>query len=120
VRAKVAKDLVWVSTSLRDLRRFPDTVVRVMGFALFQAQSGGKHVQAKPLKGFKGGGILEVVEDFDGNTYRAVYAVCFAEAVYVLHVFQKKSRRGIETPRHEMELVRSRLSLIRNRPRHRE
>jgi phage-related protein len=108
------RDLVWVSSSLEDLKGFPEPVRRVMGFALFQAQSGGKHEQAKPLKGFGGAGVIEIVEDFDGNAFRAVYAVRFADAVYVLHAFQKRSKRGIETPRREMEVVRSRLRLARD------
>ena len=70
---------------------------------------GGKHESAKPLKGFKGAGVLEIVEDHDGDTYRAVYTVRFAASVYVLHTFQKKSKRGIETPRHVMDLIRARL-----------
>lgn len=83
-----------------------------MGFALFQAQRGGKHLQAKPLKGFKGGGVLEVVEDFDGDTFRTMYTVRFADAVYVLHAFQKKSKKGIATPKREMDVVRSRLRMV--------
>lgn len=105
------KDLVWVSSSLDDLKEFPDSVRKLMGFALFQAQCGGKHDHAKPLKGFGGGGVLEVVEDFDGNAFRTVYTVRFADAVYVLHAFQKKSKKGIETPEHEMDVVRSRLRI---------
>jgi phage-related protein len=80
-----------------------------IGYALYLAQTGEKHPRAKPLRGFGGAGVLEVVADAEGNTYRAVYTVRFVEAVYVLHVFQKKSRRGIETPAGEIELVRARL-----------
>lgn len=80
-----------------------------MGYALFVAQAGEKHPAAKPLKGFKGGGVLEVVEDFDGNTFRAVYTVRFESAVYALHAFQKKSKKGITTPKQELELVKTRL-----------
>lgn len=105
----VSRGIVWVSSSLEDLRRFPQPVQKVMGFALFQAQCGGKHVQAKPLKGFGGAGVLEIVEDFDGSTFRAVYTVRFADAVYVLHAFQKRSKRGIKTPSREMDVVRVRL-----------
>lgn len=110
----VWRDLVWISASLEDLKGFPEPVRRVMGFALFQAQCGGKHVQAKPLRGFGGAGVLEVIEDFDGNAFRAVYTVRFADAVYVLHAFHKRSKRRIETPRREMEVVRSRLRLARD------
>jgi phage-related protein len=90
-----------------------------MGFALFQAQCGGKHLQARPLKGFGGAGVLEVVEDFDGNVFRAVYTVRFADVVYVLHAFQKRSKRGIETTRREMEVVRSWPRLARDADRSR-
>jgi phage-related protein len=80
-----------------------------MGFALWQAQQGGKHRDAKVLKGFGGAGVLEVVEDHDGDTYRAVYTVKFAGAVYVLHAFRKKSKKGIKTPPAEMEVIKRRL-----------
>src|SRR6266566_2348619 len=104
-----AKRLFWVTASLKELRKFPPDVRRVMGFALWQAQQGGKHVDAKPLKGFGSAGVLEIVEDHDGNTYRAVYTVRLAGRVYVLHAFQKKSKTGIETPKAEINLIKSRL-----------
>jgi phage-related protein len=103
------KPLRWVGSSKKDLRRFPDEVQRVTGYALWLAQLGVKHTDAKPLAGCGGAGVLEVVEDYDGDTYRAVYTVRLAGAVYVLHAFQKKSRPGIATPAHEMDLVRARL-----------
>lgn len=81
-----------------------------MGFALYQAQTGGKHVAAKPLRGFGGAGVLEVVEDHAGDTYRAIYTVRFGEAVYVLHAFQKKAKRGSATPKHEIDLIKSRMA----------
>ena len=109
----VSRDVIWVSSSLEDLKRFPESVQKVMGFALFQAQCGGKHLQAKPLKGFGSAGVLEIVEDFDGNAFRAVYTVRFADAVYVLHAFQKRSKGGIETPKRDMDVVRSRLRMAR-------
>jgi phage-related protein len=99
-----------VGSSLEDVRDFPDEVKRVIGFALHAAQAGGKHPDAKPLKGFGGAGVLEVVEDFDGNAFRAVYTVRFVGAVY-LHAFQKKSRKGIATSRGELERIRQRLRL---------
>lgn len=83
-----------------------------MGFALFQAQVGGKHVDAKPLKGFGGAGVLEVVADWEGDTFRAMYTVKFAGAVYVLHAFQKKSKKGIRTPKAALELIRKRLKAV--------
>ena len=93
---------------LKDITRFPSDVQRSVGFALNAAQYGGKHPAAKPWKG-EGRGILEVVKDYDGDTYRAIYTVRFAQAVYVLHVFQKKSPRGIETRQSDVVLVRERL-----------
>ena len=101
--------LFWIGSSLEDVRGFPDGVKRTMGFALRRAQNGRMHLDAKPLKGFGGSGVLEIVEDDDGNTYRAIYTVKFAEAVYVLHAFQKKATKGISTPRHEMQLIKERL-----------
>ena len=79
-----------------------------MGTALNSAQLGGKHLSAKPMKGFRGAGVLEIVDDFDGDTYRAVYTVKFEDIVYVLHAFQKKSKRGIETPKSAIDLVKLR------------
>ncbi|MHB1290673.1 MAG: type II toxin-antitoxin system RelE/ParE family toxin [Sulfuricella sp.] len=87
----------------------PDEVQDTFGFALHLAQEGKKHEQAKPLKGFGGAGVLEVVEDFRGDTYRAVYTVKVGNAIYVLHCFQKKSTHGIETPKPDMDLIRERL-----------
>lgn len=105
----MGKLLHWVGSSKKDLLAMPDDVQDVFGFALHQAQEGGKHPQAKPLKGFSGAGVLEVVEDYDGDTYRAVYTVKFGAAVYALHCFQKKSTKGIETPQHDIDLIKSRL-----------
>jgi phage-related protein len=102
----------WVGSANRDLLAFPEAVKNGIGTALSVAQFGGKHPAAKPWKG-AGSGVLEVVEDYDGNTYRAVYTVRFRWAVYVLHCFQKKSRRGIQTPKPDVELVSQRLRLAR-------
>lgn len=93
------KPVEWVGSSLKDLKEFSEDVQQVMGYALYLAQCGEKHPLAKPLKGFKGAGVLEVIEDFNGDTYRAVYTVKLAGVVYVLHVFQKKSKQGIATPK---------------------
>jgi phage-related protein len=82
-----------------------------MGFVLAQAQEGGKHAQARPLKGFGGAGVLEIVEDCAGNAYRAVYTVKFEQAVYGLHAFQKKAKRGIKTPQIEIETVKNRFKI---------
>lgn len=103
------KPLRWVGSSRRDFQALPDFVKSRMGYALYIAQQGGKHRDAKPLKGFGGAGVVEIVTDFDGNTFRAVYTVRLAGAVYVLHVFQKKSKRGRETPKLEMSLIEQRL-----------
>lgn len=88
---------------------FPDAAQKHIGFALKSAQFGEKHPDAKPLKGFGGTSVLEIIEDHDGDTYRAVYTVKFKEVICVLHAFQKKSRSGIATPRHEIDLIKERL-----------
>lgn len=103
------KPVEWIASAKDDLRAFPVEVRREIGFALYEAQRGQKHPDAKPLRGVGGAGVLEIVEDHDGATYRAVYTVRFADAVYVLHAFQKKSCRGIVTPKHDMDLIRARL-----------
>ncbi|HLJ29851.1 MAG TPA: type II toxin-antitoxin system RelE/ParE family toxin [Candidatus Angelobacter sp.] len=106
---KEVKPLFWVGNSKNDLRKFPEDVQDAVGYALHQAQIGEKHKDAKPLRGFGGASVLEVVEDYAGDTYRAVYTVKFAEAIYVVHAFQKKSRRGSETPKPDMDLIQQRL-----------
>lgn len=103
------KELIWVGSSKEDLSAFPDEVKLAMGFALRVAQRGGKHTSAKPLKGYKGAGVLEIVDDFDGDTYRAVYTVRFEEAVYALDAFQKKSKKGIATSKTDLDRIQSRL-----------
>jgi len=103
------KPLGWTGSAKADLLAFPDTVIREVGHALYVAQMGRKHPAAKPLKGFGGAGVLEIVEDHDGDAYRAIYTVRFATVVYVLHAFQKKSRKGMATPPKEIEKVRARL-----------
>jgi phage-related protein len=109
MQRKRPKPLVWIASSKTDLKSFPAEVQDVMGYALHQAQEGSKHAATKPLKGFGGAGVLEVVEDHDGDTYRAVYTVKFAGVVYVLHAFQKKAKRGIATPKQEIDRARARL-----------
>jgi phage-related protein len=103
------KPVVWIGRSRTDLASFPDDVKDAIGYALYIAQRGGKHADAKPLRGFGSAGILEIIEDHAGDTYRAVYTVRLAGRIYVLHVFQKKSKAGIKTPKPEIELIRSRL-----------
>ena len=104
------KVLFWVGSSAADLARFPPDVQDEMGFALSEAQYGAKHVSAKPLKGFGGAGVLEIVENDEGGTYRAVYTVNFPDAVFMLHAFQKKSKKGIATSKKDVDLIRKRLA----------
>ena len=107
------KPVRWVGTSKADLSAFPDEVKRRVGRALWDAQIGLKAPFAKPLKGFGGAGVLEGVDDFDGNAYRSVYTVRFAGVVYVLHAFQKKSTRGIATPTSVIDVIEKRLAKAR-------
>ena len=107
------KPLRWVGDSRDVLRGFLEDVRRRIGGALWEAQIGRKAPYAKPLKGFGGAGVMEIVDDFDGDTYRAVYALRFAGAVYVLHAFQKKAKRGIATPRRDLALIAMRLKRAR-------
>lgn len=103
------KKLVWIASSRVDMRALPNDVRRTFGVALFAAQAGETPPVAKPLRGFGGAGVLELIEDDTGGTYRAVYTVRYSTAIYVLHVFQKKSRRGKATPQREIDLIRARL-----------
>jgi phage-related protein len=102
------KQLIFIADSRRALIEFPEFVQRHVGFALYQAQIGDKHIDAKPLKNIAGG-VLEVVSDHDGDTFRTVYTVKLAKAIYVLHAFQKRSRHSIATPQSEIDLVKKRL-----------
>jgi len=103
------KPVVWIGSAKADLCAFPEEVKDSVGFALYLAQQGGKHSSAKPLKGFGGAGVLEIIEGHDGDTYRAVYTVRLAGRVYVLHSFQKKSKSGVATPKAEINLIKARL-----------
>jgi phage-related protein len=107
------KPVRWVGSSKEDLSDFPEEVRRRVGGALWEAQVGRKARYAKPLKGFGDASVLEVVDDFDGDTFRAVYTVRFTKAVYVLHAFQKKSKRGTATPKTELDLIDQRLKRAR-------
>jgi phage-related protein len=104
------KPVRWIGTALRDLRSFPREVRVDIGHALFTAQEGKTDPAARPLKGFGGASVLEIVVSHDGNAWRAVYTVRFQDAVYVLHVFQKKSTKGIATPTREIDLIKRRLA----------
>ena len=103
------KRLSWIASSRRDLRALPKEVRRSFGVTLYAAQIGETPPTAKPLRGFGGAGVLELIEDDAGGTYRAVYTVRYASAIYVLHVFQKKSKRGRETPQRDIDLIKERL-----------
>ena len=107
------KPLVWIGSSRKDLKSFPEDVQDLFGYALYVAQTGGRHPDAKPLKGFGGAGVLEVVEDHQGDTYRAVYTVRLSEVVYALHAYQKKSTAGIATRKQDVDLIRQRLKQAR-------
>ena len=103
------KHIVWIASSRSDLKLFPDEVQKVIGYALYQAQMGRKGLSAKPLADFGGASVIEIVDDYRGDTYRAVYTVKFSEAIYVLHAFKKKSKRGVATPKPEIDLIKKRL-----------
>ncbi|MCW5592597.1 MAG: type II toxin-antitoxin system RelE/ParE family toxin [Burkholderiales bacterium] len=109
------KPLVFLASSKKDLLALPAAVIQRFGFALYLAQCGKKHDTASVLRGFGSAGVLEIVEDLRGNAYRCMYTVKVAGVVYVLHVFQKKSKSGIATPQHEMDLIRERLKLALSR-----
>jgi phage-related protein len=109
------KKIHWVASAKDDLVAMPAKVQDVFGFALHLAQVGEKHPDAKPLHGFGGAGVIEVVDSWQGNAYRAVYTLKIAEAVYVLHCFQKKSTKGSETPKPDMDLIRARLKWVLDR-----
>jgi len=106
---RARKPIVWVGGAKQELSAFPRAVKVKLGFALHEAQIGKKHMDARPLRGFGGAGVLEIVADHEGNTYRGIYTVRFEGRIYVLHAFQKKSKRGITTPKREIDLLRERL-----------
>ena len=103
------KPVVWVGSTYDDWKAFPDDVQDMMGYALHLAQCGEKADSVKPLKGFKGASVLEIVDNFDTDTYRAIYTVKYQGVVYVLHAFQKKSKKGIATPQSDIKLIEQRL-----------
>jgi phage-related protein len=104
------KPVFWMGSSLKETQSFPEPVRREIGHALYAAQQGETDPSAKPLKGFGGAAVMEIVAPFDGNTWRAIYTVRFLDVVYVLHAFQKKSKSGIATPTAEIALIRQRLA----------
>jgi phage-related protein len=105
------RPLYWVGSSLADLRAFPEAVIDVMGYALHLAQQGGKHPDAKPLKGFQGASVMEITVDHERDTWRVIYTLGYKDEIYVLHAFQKKSKQGISTPKQHINSIRRRLKL---------
>lgn len=105
----MAKPVIWVGSSLRDLRRLPDEVRSRIGYALYLAQEGSRDLDVKSLRWFGDASVIEIVEEFRGGAYRAVYTVRFEDAIYVLHVFQKKSKQGAKTPKQDVDLISERL-----------
>lgn len=101
------KQLIWIGSSKKDLRAFPSSVRHLFGQALYEAQTGGRHPSVKSMVGMRG--VQEIVDDYDGDTYRAVYTVKLANVIYVLHTFQKKSKKGIRTPKRDLDLIERRL-----------
>lgn len=119
-KAPPLKPCLFIASSRDDLQGFPDVVRQDIGHALYEAQCGFEPLHVKALKGFGSRGVLEVVEDHDGDTYRAVYTVRFASAIYVLHAFQKKSKKGIATPKQDVELIKRRLKVAEDDHRRRQ
>jgi len=104
---KLLRPVIWIGSSLKNLKKFPDEVQREIGYALYRAQTGSKHHNTKPLKGFDG--VMEIISDYDKDTYRGVYAYKLDDDIYMLHTFKKKSKKGIKTPKEEIEIVKQRL-----------
>lgn len=115
INTDILKSLKFIASSKRDLSAFPERVKQDVGHELFTAQEGARAPSVKTLQGFGGGSIVEIVEDYNGNTFRCVYTTKVSDVVVVLHAFQKKSKRGGETPRHEIELIHARLKLALER-----
>jgi len=111
IAAGAINPVIWIGSSRDDLRRLSEAVQDEIGYALYFAQRNRRHPSAKPLKGFGGAGVLEIIRSDSGGTYRAVYTVKFAEVVYVLHVFQKKSKKGSQTPKTDVNLIHRRLAV---------
>jgi len=109
-RTGTERPVIWIGSSRRDVRGFPREVRRNIGQALYAGQQGETDPSAKPLRGFGGGSVLEIIVEHHGDTWRTVYTVRYAEAIYVLHAFQKKSKRGIATPKKDMDLIHRRLA----------
>lgn len=115
LRTARLRPVEFIGSSKKDLSAFPGPVKEDVGHALFVAQQGGRAPNVKTLQGFGGAGVVEIIEDHEGDTYRCVYTTRLKRAIYVLHAFQKKSKRGRRTPKHEIELIRARLKEARDR-----
>lgn len=120
LRTALLKPVEFIGSSKKDLSGFPDPVKQDIGHVLFVAQQGSRASNVKTLRGFGGSGVVEIVEDYDGDTYRCVYTTKLTRAIYVLHAFQKKSKRGRQTPKHEIDLVTARLKEAEDRDRQAE
>lgn len=105
------RPVIWIGSSLKDLKKFPEDVQDEIGYILYQVQIGEHHGKIKPLKGFRG--VMEIVSDYDKDTYRAVYAIKLGDEIYVLHAFKKKSKKGIRTPKEEIEVIKQRLKIAK-------
>ena len=105
------KPVIWIASSLKDLKKFPEDVQDEIGYILYQVQIGESHRKIKPLKGFPG--VMEIVSVYDKDTYRTVYAIKLGDEIYVLHAFKKKSKKGIRTPKEEIEVIRQRLKIAK-------
>ncbi len=103
------KTVIWIASSKRDLEDLPKQVIRAFGYAIYQAQEGVHPDIAKVMKGFGSAEVIELIDDDNGGTFRAVYTVRFGDVIFILHVFQKKSKKGIETPKQDIELIHARL-----------
>ena len=110
---EVVRPVRWVGSALRDLKEFPRAVQRDIGQALYAAQCGEAYPSIKALKGFQGASVLEIVARLETDTYRSVYTVQFGSAIYVLHAFQKKAKKGRKMPKKEMGLIKTRLEAAR-------
>jgi phage-related protein len=105
------KPVIWIGSSRKDVKSFPDAVMDFVGHALYQAQMGRRVLRAQPLSGYGGAGVIEIIKDYNTDTYRAVYTLMFKDVIYVLHAFQKKSKQGIATPKSDIDLIKARLKL---------
>lgn len=111
---KELKPLYWLGSSHKDLMEMPEEVKDIFGFALYQTQMGQRHPKAKPFHIPGESGLLEIVESYDGDAYRAIYTINYADAIYVIHCFQKKSVSGIKTPKHHVDMIEERLKRLKS------